>query len=70
MKKLKKDVKTFVGTGMLIGVGGMATGALGVGGAGMGAMGGMMGPIGTTLGATHVMRLTKKIKPKRKRSHF
>ncbi len=69
MKKLKKDVKTFVGTGMLIGGGAMVTGAMGVGGAGMGAMGSMMGPIGMTLGATHVMRLTKKIKPK-KNSHF
>jgi len=68
MKKLKKDVKTFVGTGILLGGGAVVTGAMGAGtGAGLTAMGGMMSPIGTVLGATHVVRMVKKLNPKKKR---
>lgn len=72
MKKLKKDMRNFVGSSVLLGAGAAATGGLaGVSGvptgAGLVTMGSMMSPIAATMGATHALRLTKRLKPKRRR---
>jgi hypothetical protein len=63
MKKLKKDIGHMVGSGVLIGAGATAHGALGVD-VGLGNFATFMGPMATVSGAGTVVRMTRKLKPK------
>lgn len=72
VKKLKKQIKSYVGASMMYGGGMMALGAMGTHGeAGATAIGkgaGMMGVIPTAMGASAVMRVASQgIKKKKKK---
>ena len=64
MKKLKKQIKGMVGTGMLLGVGAQAVHSVGGNTAGLTAVSGHMPTLGNVVGAGGVMRQMKKLKVK------
>ena len=71
MKKLKKDAKSLIGTGIVVGVGSSAVASAGGDTGGLSALGRGMKPIGTLAAAGAVMRgfsylgnQTKKMKKK------
>lgn len=68
MKKLKKDVFDFAKTGISIGALGLVPGEGGVGATGaVSAISGKLPIMGKAMMAGHIMRLTKKFIPKKKK---
>ena len=67
MKKLTKDIEKFTKANVTLGIGSAITAKIGYGSSGMAAAGGMMPMVGTTMMGTGVLRMVRKISPKKRR---